>query len=126
MKKPEGALQSIDEVEALLARAKQGEIIHLYEVYRYVDCNDDWELYSSILDKHSRIDRELLFVKECKSLSKEDCRPSIELDEFFFFTTWRHRYNPGNKLFTNFLLALGYYRRLKAERDKQIGSSEVP
>lgn len=125
MKKPEGALQSVDEVEALLARAKQGEIIHLYEVYRY-DAYDNWELYSSILDEHSRIDREVLLVKECKSLSKGNCRASICFDEFFYCPDRPGGYNTTNKLFTNFLLALGYYRRLKAERDKQIGSGEVP
>lgn len=120
MKKPEiiypnGAIQTMAQLEGLVAKAKAGEKVIIYEVID--DFDDDIILYQNELGKKAKFDTDIdddkiiVVGSSVCGYSRDEATAEIALRWFNLDGV----YEDGKTfLFTNYLLARSHYLRLKA------------
>lgn len=119
MKKPEGAIRSMDEIRALVEKAKGGETVRLYEVYVGAAEIFFWEntLGIGVVLNRRANDGYVIEVEKCTNISGNDLLQRIFLNAYPI--TEKIGDCIGCELFSNMLLARAYWNRMKAKHNEE-------
>lgn len=120
MKKPEiiypnGAIQTMAQLEGLVAKAKAGEKVIIYEIINdgpvYLYQNELGKKAKLVIDPYNKETKTIMVGSSINGYSRDEATTEIALEWFNLDDV----YADGKTfLFTNYLLARSHYLRLKA------------